>query len=54
VPTAELAHRIPGLLTIDHIAVPREATVLAARQVDASADDQRLSDHDAYVVEIAS
>ena len=46
VPTTHLAHRIPGLLSIDHIAVPNDSVVSSARRVDATG----LSDHDAYVV----
>lgn len=46
VPTATLAHRIPGLFSIDHVAVPVAAR--SARQVPAGG----LSDHDAYVVEV--
>ena len=54
VPTAKLANRLPGLLTIDHIGVPESCEVVDARQVDASAGGCRLSDHDMYVVEIAA
>ena len=46
VPTTHLAHRIPGLLSIDHIAVPNDSVVSSARRFDATG----LSDHDAYVV----
>ncbi len=46
VPTTHLAHRIPSLLGIDHIAVPTDAVVSSATRVDATG----LSDHDAYVV----
>jgi hypothetical protein len=49
VPTADLAHRIDGLLSIDHVAVPAGVEASASR-VDASG----LSDHDAYVVELSS
>ncbi|NYG54969.1 endonuclease/exonuclease/phosphatase family metal-dependent hydrolase [Nocardioides perillae] len=52
VPTAPLAHRIPGLLSIDHIAVPRAWPVAGAVRVVAEAGGRRLSDHDAYVVEV--
>ena len=53
VPTAELgAHR--GELSIDHIAVPKEWVVVTADQVPAEDAGKRLSDHDAYVVEIGS
>lgn len=47
VPTAPLPHRIEGLLSIDHIAVPSSWTVLGAHHLDATG----LSDHDGYVVE---
>ena len=51
VPTANLHHHIEGLLSIDHIAVPRDAHVVDVRAVPAAVDGRRLSDHDAYVVE---
>jgi hypothetical protein len=51
VPTTDLAHRIPDVLSIDHIAVPADSTVVGAHRVDASGPP-RLSDHDAYVVEL--
>ncbi len=51
VPTADLdAHR--GERSIDHVAVPKEWVVVSAERVEAVADGKRLSDHDAYVVEI--
>ena len=37
--------------SIDHIAVPREATVVNAAQVSAVGPEGRLSDHDVYVVD---
>ena len=52
VPTAPLAHRIDGLLTIDHVAVGRSANVVGATRFVAEAQGKRLSDHEAYVVEI--
>ena len=51
VPTAGLPHRISGLLSIDHIAVP-SGWAATARCVVAEADGVRLSDHDAYVVDV--
>ena len=49
VPTAELPHRRDGLLSIDHIAVPRSWTVGEVRRLDATG----LSDyHDCYVVDV--
>ena len=50
VPTELLPHRIDGLLSIDHIAVPTSAIVRSAERVAAAVGDRRLSDHDAYVV----
>ena len=52
VPTAPLPHRIDGLLTIDHVAVGRSANVVGATRFVAEAQGKRLSDHEAYVVEI--
>jgi hypothetical protein len=49
VPTTHLAHRIPGLLSIDHVAVPHGWVVSGAHRVDATG----LSDHDAYVVTLS-
>jgi hypothetical protein len=50
VPTGEQPHRIEGLLSIDHVAVPRTWCVRAERFV-AEVAGYRISDHDAYVVE---
>ncbi|WNV74131.1 endonuclease/exonuclease/phosphatase family protein [Geodermatophilus sp. DSM 44513] len=50
VPTAHLPHRIPGLLSIDHVAVPADRAVLHVERVSA----EGLSDHDCYVVELAN
>ena len=52
VPTVALAHRLPGLLTIDHIAVPKSATVNSSERIIASKDERWLSDHDMYVVDV--
>lgn len=49
VPTTDLPHRIDGLLSIDHLAVPASRSATASRVV-AEAGGKRLSDHDAYVV----
>lgn len=54
VPTRDLPHRIAGVGSIDHIAVSREATVVDARRVSGIGPDGALSDHDAYVVELAT
>jgi endonuclease/exonuclease/phosphatase family metal-dependent hydrolase len=51
VPTADLPHPIDGLLSIDHVAVPRDTATTASR-IPAEHDGTRLSDHDAYVVEV--
>lgn len=51
VSTTDLAHPIDGLLSIDHIATPRGVDATASRLV-AAHDGKRLSDHDAYVVEV--
>jgi hypothetical protein len=48
VPTKDLPHRIEGLLSIDHIAVARSRTVVAAYRLAADG----ISDHDGYVVEV--
>ena len=50
VPTSQLPHRIDGLLSIDHLAVPDSAAVSEARRVSALTGGGQLSDHDAYVV----
>ena len=52
VPTAELAHRLPGLLSIDHIAVPAGWDIEHAGRKVAEADGARLSDQDLYVIEL--
>ena len=51
VPTADLPHSIDDLLSIDHVAVPR-GTATSALRITAEHDGKRLSDHDAYVVEV--
>lgn len=53
VPTSELGHRIADLLSIDHIAVARGSSVTAAEHVPATRNGVHLSDHDAYVVQLA-
>lgn len=47
-PTATLPHRLPGMTSIDHIAIPVDAPLQATRHVQVP---PRLSDHDAYVIE---
>ncbi|GAA1438708.1 hypothetical protein GCM10009641_44580 [Mycobacterium cookii] len=53
VPTADLPHPIDGLLSIDHVAVPR-GTATTASRISAEHDGKRLSDHDAYVIEAST
>ncbi len=52
--TEDSPHRIAGLLTIDHIAVPQAARITSANRI--TGDDhntgERLSDHDAYTIEV--
>ena len=52
-PTAALAHRLPGLMSIDHIAVARGTAVKGSGRVVAAVAGVRLSDHDLYWVETA-
>ena len=49
-PTTDLLHRIDGLLSIDHIAVPAEWFVHGVWTHDA----EGLSDHDGYAVEVST
>lgn len=53
VTTADAPHRIEGLPSIDHIAVPSTWMHRPARRVVAEAEGRRLSDHDAYIVDAA-
>ena len=53
VPTAPSPHQIEGLLSIDHIAVPKSWVVSAKQRHRAFVGATRISDHDAYVVEAA-
>lgn len=50
-PTTQLPHRIDGLHTIDHLALPIGLDAVASR-IDVTLDGKRLSDHDAYVVDL--
>jgi hypothetical protein len=50
--TTDLPHVLPGLRSIDHIAVPTRWSVEQCDRVPAELDGVRLSDHDAYVVEV--
>lgn len=51
-PTATLPHVIDGLLSIDHVAV-RIGLDATAWRIHAAHGGRRLSDHDAYVVDVA-
>jgi hypothetical protein len=51
VPTAASPHQIDGLLSIDHIAVPASWRVLEIEHHPALSGGDRISDHDAYVIE---
>lgn len=53
VPTAGLPSHLDDCLSIDHIAVPA-AWEVGARHVTALVDGARLSDHDAYVVDVSA
>jgi hypothetical protein len=49
--TADLPHALDGLLSIDHVAVPLGLHA-TARRISADHGFKRLSDHDAYVVDL--
>jgi hypothetical protein len=51
--TADAPHRIDGLLSIDHIAVPSAWAPGGWERLVAISDAGRLSDHDAYVVTLS-
>jgi endonuclease/exonuclease/phosphatase family metal-dependent hydrolase len=51
-PTAGSPHQLEGLLSIDHMAVPADWTVLAIEHHSAVSGGAMISDHDAYVVEV--
>jgi hypothetical protein len=54
-PTEQLNHRLHGVKSIDHLAVSRQRPSSRAKHLPAVLDDgTELSDHDAYVVDIAS
>lgn len=52
--TTDLPHNIDGLLSIDHIATSRRWQPVQATRIVAALEDRRLSDHDAYVIEVAN
>ncbi|MCC6497945.1 MAG: hypothetical protein IT193_16960 [Propionibacteriaceae bacterium] len=52
-PTAASPHRVAGLFSIDHIAVPADAHVHSVTRIIAEDPaGNRLSDHDAYTTEV--
>lgn len=53
VPTALAAHQLEGLLSIDHIAVPESWAVNAVDRHRAFVDNDRISDHDAYAIDVS-
>jgi hypothetical protein len=54
VPTAGLAKRPPGPMSIDHIAIPTGWAVKHAARTVAETDGAQLSDHDLYVIGVAN
>ncbi len=52
VPTRTLAHAKKGHRAIDHLAVPLAEDIDQAIRVPATASGRRLSDHDAYIVDL--
>ncbi|WP_231916832.1 TfoX/Sxy family protein [Nocardioides scoriae] len=53
VPTSALPHHLPDLCSIDHIGVPEAWERGGAARIAAEREGRRISDHDAYVVEVA-
>jgi hypothetical protein len=53
IPTASACHQIDGLLSIDHIAIPIAWHVFDLEHHPASTDGARISDHDAYVIDVS-
>lgn len=54
VTTAHAPHRISGGLSIDHIAVPAAWAREPCRRIVAEVEGARLSDHEAYVVDVVA
>lgn len=52
VPTGRSPHHLDGIFSIDHVAVPARWHVVDAEHHSAAVDGVRVSDHDAYVVEV--
>lgn len=53
VPRGSLPHQLDGLLCINHIAVPKDWSVRDAQRHRAVVGDTRISDHDAYAIEVS-
>lgn len=53
IPTASAPHQIEGLLSIDHIAIPVAWAVVGVERHSAFTSGARISDHDAYVIEVS-
>ncbi len=53
VPTRTLGHAKRGHRAIDHLAVPLAKDTDQATRIPATASGHRLSDHDAYIVDLA-
>jgi hypothetical protein len=54
VATATAPHAVPGLWSIDHIAIPAAWQVESSRRLVAEVGGTRLSDHDAYIVDVVT
>jgi len=52
-PTSELPHRIAGIFSTDHVAVPERWGISGASRLVAESGGRRLTDADAYVVDCA-
>jgi hypothetical protein len=52
IPTARAPHQIDGLLSIDHIAIPAAWATSEVEHHSAVLGGARISDHDAYVIEV--
>ncbi len=51
-PTADQPHQLDGLLSVDHIAVPTSWQIAEVERHSSLCGDKRISDHDAYCIEI--
>jgi hypothetical protein len=52
VPTSRMAHTDSARFSIDHIGVPDRWRVHSASRIVATSQGRRLSDHDAYVIDV--